>query len=203
MNGFRFGSSALSGVAVHHFGARNVGVGVELAHRPVGLGEHNEPELIQPGGSRRCRPTRVGPAQLAARKKAGDLASRVVILHRRINELRCFHLRRAQAVRFRQRSCTAASRDRICTASGSRAGRPLRRQARRRPRRPRDAAAGAAAAGGEPPGCPRALCAMRTAWAARPVQSRPGAPAMMPSKSAGKRWASAIACRPPAEQPFQ
>ena len=44
---------------------------------------------------------------------------------------------------------------------------------------------------------------MRTACAARPVQSRPGAPAMMPSKSAGKRCASTIAWRPPAEQPFQ
>jgi hypothetical protein len=43
----------------------------------------------------------------------------------------------------------------------------------------------------------------RTACAARPVQSSPGAPAMMPSKSSGKRCASFIAWRPPAEQPFQ
>ena len=46
-------------------------------------------------------------------------------------------------------------------------------------------------------------CAIRSAPAARPVQSSPGDPAMMPSKSAGYFCASFIACRPPAEQPFQ
>ena len=40
---------------------------------------------------------RVGPAQFAARKKAGDLASRLVILHPRIDEPRRLHLRRGQA----------------------------------------------------------------------------------------------------------
>ena len=45
--------------------------------------------------------------------------------------------------------------------------------------------------------------ATRSEPPARPVQSRPGAPAMMPSKTSGKRCAAFIACRPPAEQPFQ
>ena len=55
---------------------------VFLLHRPGRVGEHDETKLIQPGRSRRCRPSGVGPAQLAARKKAGYLASRFLVLHR-------------------------------------------------------------------------------------------------------------------------
>jgi len=44
---------------------------------------------------------------------------------------------------------------------------------------------------------------LQPACADRPDQSRPGAPAMIPSKSPGNIWASLSACRPPAEQPFQ
>ena len=69
-------------VAVAFVRARDVGTGVELLHRPGGVGEHDETKLIQPGGSRRCCPSTVGPAQFAARKKAGDLASRFLVLHR-------------------------------------------------------------------------------------------------------------------------
>src|SRR5215470_8736308 len=46
-------------------------------------------------------------------------------------------------------------------------------------------------------------CATHTDCRERPVQSKPGDPAMMPSKSDGYRWASISAERPPAEHPVQ
>ena len=105
----------VDGVAVHFLRARNVGGGIELLHRPGRVGEHEEAELIETGSSRRCRPSGVGPAQLAARKKAGDLASGLVILHAGIYQPRRLHLCRAEAVGFA--GAAALQYDRIERAS--------------------------------------------------------------------------------------
>ena len=206
MNGFRFGSSALIVSASAFRSARTMSASkLNCCDLPLRVVEHQKPELIEAGRSSRCGPPEIGPAQLAARLRAGDLPLRLSgftsgeYISRAVST--CAGVRQLLVAA----PCTARTRGSNVQRVGSsitpsfdavdRVARlehrvvkqcAIRRRADVRRR-----------------SLSRSLCDARRACAARPVQSRPGAPAMMPSKSAGNRCASFIACRPPAEQPFQ
>ena len=184
----------VDGVAVGLVGARDVGVEVELLTSQAGSSNTRKRNWSSPvARADAVQPMSVHPSSLPG-SEAGNLAPGLGILRRRVDQPRRLDLRArvrhsavAGALALQHRRIELAARrvlDQAVLHAVERVAGLDDRAVQKLTLRLQT---------GAPPGLCRSAFATRTACAARPVQSRPGAPAMMPSKSAGNRCASFIA----------